>query len=89
MAEQNIENFWNMCEDQLKHYTTQFNDDMGPNGFKVEYKVVDKTPIGVIYILIMHYHEYLVHRGDVLLTSMYIPQEVFTNLKELLCEIQE
>ena len=89
MAQQNIENFWNMCEDQLKHYTTQFNDDMGPKGFKVEYKVVDKMPIGVIYILIMHYHEYSAHRGDVLLTSMYVPQEVVTNLKELLHEIQE
>ena len=89
MAEQNIENFWNMCEDQLKHYTTLFNNDMGSNGFKVEYKVVDKTPIGVIYVLSMHYHEYSEHRGDVLLTSMYIPQEIVTSLKELLCEIQE
>ena len=62
---------------------------MDPNGFKVEYKVVDKTPIGIIYIPIMHYHEYSAHRGDVLLTSMYIPQEVISNLKELLCEIQE
>ena len=53
-----------MCEDQLKHYATKFNDDMGPNGFKVEYKIVDKMPIGIIYFLIMHYHEYLVHRGD-------------------------
>ena len=61
MAQQNIENFWNMCEDQLKYYTTLFNDHMGPNGFKVEYKVVDKTPIGIIYFLIMHYHEFSVN----------------------------
>ena len=61
---------------------------MGPKGFMVEYKVVDKMPIGVIYILIMHYHEYSAHR-DVLLTSMYVPQEVVTNLKELLHEILE
>ena len=54
MAQENIENFWNMCEDQLKHCTTQFNDGMGPNGFKGDYKIVDKTPIGMIYILIMH-----------------------------------
>ena len=53
MAQQNIENICNMCKDQLKHYTTQLNDDMGPNRFKVEYKVVDKMPIGVIYILII------------------------------------
>ena len=89
MAQQNIENFWNMCEDPLKHYTTQFNDDMGPKEFKFEYKVVDKTPIGVIYVLIMHYHEYSAHRGNVLLTSMYLPQEVITNLQEFLHEIQE
>ena len=62
---------------------------MSPNGFKVEYKIVDKTPIGIIYFLIMHYHEFSVHRGDVLLTSMYVPQEVVTNIKELLSEIQE
>ena len=89
MAEQNIENFWNMCEDQLKHYTTLFNNDMGSNRFKVEYKIVDKMPIGVCYILIMHYLEYSEHRGDVLLTSMYVPQEIVTSLKELLHEIQE
>ena len=89
MAEQNIENFWNMCEDQLKHYTTLFNNDMGSNRFKVEYKIVDKMPIEVCYILMMHYLEYSAHKGDVLLTSMYIPQEIFTSLKELLCEIQE
>ena len=58
MAEQNIENFRNMCENQLKYYTTKFNDDMDPYGFKVEYKVVDRTPIGIIYFLIMQYHEY-------------------------------
>ena len=64
MAQQNIENFWNMCEDQLKHYTMQFNDDMGSKGFKVEYKIVDKMPIGVCYILIMHYHEYSAYFQD-------------------------
>ena len=62
---------------------------MGPNGFKVEYIVVHKTPIGIIYILMVHYHEYTEHRGDVLLISMYVPQEVVSNLKKLLCEIQE
>ena len=89
MAEQNIENFWNMCEDKLKHYTTLFNNDMGSKGFQVEYKIVDKSPIGVCYILIMHYLEYSEHRGDVLLPSMYIPQEIVTGLKELLHEIQQ
>ena len=78
-----------MCEDQLKHYTTLFNNDMSSNGFKVEYKIVDKMPIGVSYILIMHYLEYSEHRRDVLLTSMYILQEIVTSLKELLRKIQE
>ena len=89
MAEQNIEKFWNMCEDQLKHYITLFSKDMGSNGFKVKYKIFDKMPIGICYILMMHYLEYSAHRGDVLLTSMYVPQEIITSLKELLCEIQE
>ena len=88
MAEQNIENFWNMCEDQLKHYTTLFNNDMGLKGFKVEYKILDKMPIGVCYTLIMHYLEYTEHRGDVLLTLMYIPQAIVISLKELHREIQ-
>ena len=78
-----------MCEDQLKHYTTLFSNDMDSNGFKVEYKIVDKMPIGVCHILIMHYLEYSEHRGDVLLNSMYIPQKIVTSLKELLHEIQE
>ena len=42
MAEHNIENFWNFCDDQLKHYMTLFNDDMGSKGCQVEYKIVDK-----------------------------------------------
>ena len=34
IAHQNIKNVWNVCEDQLKHNTSQFNDDMGPNGVR-------------------------------------------------------
>ena len=56
---------------------------------KLNTKVLTKRPIGVCYILIMHYLEYSAHREDVLLASMYVPQEIFTNLKELLREIQE
>ena len=37
----------------------------------------------------MHYLEYSAYRGDVLLASMYVPQEIITSLKELLHEIQE
>ena len=89
MAERNIENFWNKCEDQLKHYTILFNNDMGLKGFKVEYKILDKMPIGVCYTLIMHYLEYTEHRADVLLISMYVPQEIVPSLKELLSKIKE
>ena len=76
-----------MCEDQLKQYITLFNNDMGSKGFKVEYRILDKMPTGVCYTLIMHYLEYTEHRGDVLLLSMYIPQEIVIFLKELLHEI--
>ena len=88
MAQQDIENFWNMCEEQLKLYTTEFNNSMGSKGFKVKYKVVDKTPIGIIYFLTMNYHQFSLNWGDVLLSSMHVPQEIITNIKELLREIQ-
>ena len=81
MAEQSIENFWNMCEEQLKLYMTEFNNAMSSKGFKVEYKVVDKTPIRIIYFLIMHYHQFSVNWGDVFLSSMHIPLEIVTNIK--------
>ena len=61
MAEQSIENFWNMCEDQLKLYMTEFNNAIGSKEFKVEYKVLDKTPIRIIYFLIMHYHKFSIN----------------------------
>ena len=89
MSEQYIENLWNKCEDQLKHYTTLFNNDMGSKGFKVEYKILDKTPIGVCYTLIMHYLENTEHRGDVLLLSMCVPQEIVLSLRGLLHAMQE
>ena len=54
MAQQDIEFFWNLCEEQLKLYMKEFNDSMGSKGFKVEYKVIDKTPIGIIYGLTMN-----------------------------------
>ena len=36
MSQQYIQSFWNKCEDQLKHYTTLFNTDMGSKGFQVQ-----------------------------------------------------
>ena len=58
MAQQSIEKFWNICEEQLKLYTNEFNSTMGSKGFKVEYKILDKTPIGIIYSLVMNYHQF-------------------------------
>ena len=58
MSEQYLNAFWNKCEDQLKHYTTLFNLDMSSKGFNVQYKILDKTPIGVCYTLIMTYQEH-------------------------------
>ena len=89
MSEQYLHNFWNKCEDQLKHYTTLFNLDMGSKGFKAQYKILDKTPIGVCYTLIMTYNQQTEHRADVLLISMHVPQEIVSNIRELLCVIQE
>ena len=89
MSQQYLHNFWNKWQDQLKHYTTLFNNDLGSKGFKVEYKVLDKTPIGVCYTLIMSYQEHTEHRADVLLISIHAPEEIVLSLKELLCAIQE
>ena len=33
MTEQSIEDFWAMCEEQLKEYTDKFNDKLGIHGF--------------------------------------------------------
>ena len=89
MSEQYLHNFWNKCEDQLKHYTTLFNLDMGSKGIQIQYKILDKTPIGVCYTLIITYHQQTEHRADVLLISMHVPQEIVSNTRELLHAIQE
>ena len=87
MTEQNIQDFWTMCEEQLKEYTDKFNNKLGVHGFKVEYKVLDKIPVGLIYAL-MKYHDSELHTGDVLLRSMHVPEEIITNIKTLLHDIQ-
>ena len=88
MTEQNIEDFWTMCEEQLKEYTDKFNNKLGVHGFKVEYKVLDKIPVGLIYALIMKYQDSELHTGDVLIHSMHVPEEIITNIKTLLHNIQ-
>ena len=57
--------------------------------FQVKYKILDKTPIGVCYTLIMTYQEHTEHRTDVLLISMHVPEETVLSLRELLHAIQD
>ena len=84
MSEHTIEEFWITCEEQLQEYTNDFNITMGVHRFKLEYKVLDKTPVGIIYGLTMSYYEDRLNYGDCLLHSMYIPKEIITNIKTLL-----
>ena len=88
MTEQNIEDFWATCEEQLKEYIDKFNNKIGVHRFKVEYKVLDKIPVGLIYALIMKYQGGELHTGDVLLHSMQVAEEIITNIKILLRDIQ-
>ena len=64
MTEQNIEDFWVTCKEQLREYSDKFNNKLGVHGFKVESKVLDKIPVGLIYALIMKYQERELHTGD-------------------------
>ena len=41
----------------------EFNNSMGSKGFKVEYEIFDKTPIGIIYGLTMNYHQFSLSWG--------------------------
>ena len=61
---------------------------MGVHGFKVEYKVLDKNSVGIIYSLIMTYKQIKLNRGDVL-HSMHVPEKIITNIKTLLRQIQD
>ena len=81
--------FWNKCEDQLKHYTTLFNIDMSSKGFHIQYNVLDKSPIGICYTLVMTYHEHSEYRADVILPSMHISHEIIHSIQELLHAIQD
>ena len=88
MTEQDIQDFWKTCEDELKKYIEEFNNKMGVHGFKVEYIVLDKIPVGLIYGLIMKYQGSELHWPDCLLRSMHLAEEIITNIKTLLREIQ-
>ena len=89
MAQQTIENFWNTCEEQLQKYTNEFYNTMGVHRFRVEYKTLDKNPVGTIYSLMMTYKQFKLNRGDGLLHSMHVPEEIITNMKTLLRQIQD
>ena len=89
MYQQYLNSFWNKYEDQLKHYTTLFNIDMSSKGLNVQYKILEKIPIGVCYTLIMTYQVHTEHRADVLLISMHIPLEIISTIRELLHAIQD
>ena len=64
MTEQDIQDFWKTCEDELKKYTDEFNNKMGVHGFKVEYIVLDKIPVALIYGLIMKYQCSELHSAE-------------------------
>ena len=80
-------NFLDNFEEQLQKNTDEFNNMMGVHGFNVEYKVLNKNP-GIIYRLMMTYKEFKLNNGDILLHSMHIPEEIITNIKTLLRQIQ-
>ena len=62
---------------------------MNSKGFNVQYKVLDKTPIGICYTLIMTYQEHTEHCADVLLSSMRTTQKIVSSIRELLRAIQD
>ena len=88
MSEQHLNNFWTKCEEKLKYYTTLFNFDMHLKGFKVQYKILDKTPIAVCYTLIMTCQQQNAQHADVLLSSMNVTQEIVSSIRQLLYAIQ-
>ena len=83
MSEQTVKEFWIICEEQLQKYTDDFNNTICVHGFKVEYKVLDKTSVGLIYGLIMTYHADRLNHGDCPIHSKHIPEEIITIIKTL------
>ena len=89
MSDQRLLTFWKKCEDQVKHYTNLFNIDMSSKGFNIQYKVLDKSPLGICYTLILTYQERIEHRADVLLSSQNISHEIVVSIRQLLHAIQD
>ena len=65
-----------------------FNFQMSQKGFQLEYLIVDRNPIGFGYALRMKYKEVIVQQWDYLIPSMDTKQEIVTNIKEMLRNIQ-
>ena len=89
MSDQCLITFWNKCEEHLKHYIRLFNIDMSSKGFHVQYKVLDRSPLGICYTLNMTYQEYSEDRADVLFPYMNISREIVFSLRQLLRAIQD
>ena len=89
MSDQCLLTFWKKCEDHVKHYTNLFNIDMSSKGFNIQYKVLDKSPLGICYTLILTYQERIERRADVLLTSQNISHEIVFSIRQLLRAIQD
>ena len=62
---------------------------MSSKGFNVQYKVLDKSPLGICYTLILTYQEHIEHRADVLLISQNISHEIVFSIRQLLRAIQD
>ena len=62
---------------------------MSSKGFHAQYKVLDRSPLGICYTLNMTYQEYSEHRADVLFPYMNISREIVFSLRQLLRAIQD
>ena len=62
---------------------------MSSKGFHIQYKVLDKSPIGICYTLVMTYQEHTEYRADVILPSMHISHEIILSIREHLHAIQD
>ena len=84
----NMQHFWGKSEQYLQTFSSDFNFQMSQKGFQLEYLIVDRNPIGFGYPLRMKYKKVIVQPWDYLIPSMDTKQEIVTNIKEMLRNIQ-
>ena len=84
----NMQHFWEQSEQYLQTFSSDFNFQISQKGFQLEYLIVDRNPIGFGYTLRMKYKEVIVQHWDYLIPSMDTKQEIVTNIKEMLRNIQ-